>query len=311
MTDATVAAPLPTLAEVHPIWKRVSDKVNTLCKRRDAIHVQLQALEWIIGRQVRYHSTSTVADVEVKPKPPAPLSEAAAALIGDDSLMPDQPSPTVSTEKPKPVVTYQSAEMQQRATLAAELTAIEDALKVLQPQLAKAHQDGSRALCRLYEAEYAKRAGRVAGALIELATALRWHREYTQALTAQGADWLWHRPVDVATLFELLGDPADSQSEFRRWFVGAAEAGHFDLADLPREWTRTPDQESRARGVLPVAPAQPVAQGRADGKASAHLPAPHAPQAAPEQPQASGLIPRLLRRVSGADLDAARAAARV
>lgn len=285
----------PTLAEVSPEWKRLSDKVRELSERRDAIHDELKEID---ARQQRRASRipspisfgQRAADLVIEKPTPRP-SEQALKLIGDDTLLPQEsePRPESTDAKAKRVVQYRHPDDKRAAELSAELTAVEEALAFLHPQWARAHRDGSRQLCALLSDEYQTVVDRLTQALMEVGNALIAHRDFVAAVARQGADPMWLRQVDAISLQEMFGDPKDSSSAIRRLLGFAAEIGRFDRDQLPDEWTLTPDQHRALTDPLP-APAAPAA--------AEHKPAATAAEGAPEPAPRSKVAPlfKIVRR---------------
>lgn len=118
----------------------------------------------------------------------------------------------------------------------AEIAAIDEALTLLQPQLVRAHLEGSDRLWQLLRPEYRAIVGRVCDALIELGRAHVEHEEFLHRHRSAAKARL--RPVHGTG---TLGDPREPESELRRLLQWAAECGHIDPAKIPAaEWKRRP-----------------------------------------------------------------------
>ena len=242
-------APMPTFAEAQPVWKRLSDRVGTLTSRRNAIHDELRDLEhataWdnsLIWRGDR----RTVADVFIPAKPKPTLRERVKQLLGEFEPPPPPPEPT------EPTVTYIDPFTARKAELGKELADIEQALEILLPQLARAHQAASRAFCEANMAAYrSSHAGRVCRALTELGAALGAQADFLNGIQQQGCDPLYFRHVDGASIF---GDVRDGTPHLRELLERAIQHGHFSRADLDAAELPAP---AASAYVPPPAPATP------------------------------------------------------
>jgi hypothetical protein len=236
-----------TFAEAHPEWKRRSDRVNELCRRRDAIHDELRDIEQATAKEnaVIFHDRAGV-EIQIPPRPKPTLGGRVKALLGE--FEPPEPPP-----EPKEIVrTYSDPFMARKVELTKELVDIETALEILHPQLAQAHQQASLAFCQASMAAYRDRAARICHALVELGAACVEHHQYIEGIRAQGCDPAYFRPVDAS---RFLGDPRYGMPMLREFLDWAAELGHFDQAEV--EATALPAPPVATAYTPPPAPPTP------------------------------------------------------
>jgi len=254
------AAPIPTFAEAQPVWKRLSDRVNELCLRRDGIISELQDLENATAKEnaLIWRGDRAVVDIQVPPRPKPTLGERVQALLGEF-----QPAPEPPPVQKEIVRTYRDPFMARKVELSKELADIEAALSILYPQLAEAHKTASRAYCAASMPAYRDRAARVCRALVELGAACTEHYQYLQGIKLQGCDTAYFRPLDDG---RFVGDPAYGMPILREFLDWTVELGHFDQAAI-------------AAAALPAPPA----------------PVPYTPPPAPPTPHTDAVMAKLGR----------------
>jgi hypothetical protein len=214
----------PTLATVAPVWVVLTNKLLAFEARREELIAKIPALQ----KAINAAGLASFRELNVgRPQdPPKPVgaSPRAAKLLGEFTPAPVLPE---NAPGPEPRVV---AEMRQ---ISDELAALDEAIKLLRPQLAKAHVEGSAELCKQLLPEYRKLAGRICAALVELGCA---HIEHDRFMAKHRSAFKAKlRPVHGAG---SLGDPRDPHSEIRRLLQWAAECGHFQAENLPEEWTK-------------------------------------------------------------------------
>lgn len=258
------------MREVSPQWAALSDRCKELSDRRDAIcedmrTARISPRKWNARRPMSLDVGDTSArNIVVPPKPPKPPSAQALELLG--GLAPPAPEPV---EPAAPKVVYQDPITARLAVLADELTAIEEALKLLYPQLEKARREASIKLCEKVRPQYSAVAARLAAALIGAGEALLAHNEFTAELKATGCESAFLRQVDAPSVSRWFGDPRDRDDALRRFLSWAVEAGHFDLASIPAAWVAPRASAPAAAIVAPreSAPNTTPAPAGADGGA--------------------------------------------
>ncbi len=217
----------PTLESVAPEWAKLSSLLAELTTRQETIGAKISELAKLGQGSVNFaqdnaHAIADAAAQEGKPPRMIGPSKKVAGLLGEYAPAP-VPAPRPLFHEPKV-----SKELRE---LAAESAAVQEAIKLLHPQLKKAHLEGSARLCALLVPEYKKIATRICAALVELGSSDIEHREFMKKHRNAARSTL--RPVHATG---SLGDPDDPQSELRRLLQWAAECGHFDLDDLPPNW---------------------------------------------------------------------------
>lgn len=220
-----------TIYTVAPEWVELTEKHQALLKRRDELiaEVARHRKELVGSGLVNFHELNLQglkAAREAAGKPPRTIgpSEKASNLLGKFSPEP-KPAPEPFSFEPRI-----AREMRERGE---ELAALQEAIDILQPQLTRAHLEGSARLCELLMPEYRTIARRICAALVELGNAELMHRQFMHRHRNAARSML--RPVQG---IGWLGDPLEPASELRRLLEWAIECGHFDAADLPAEWPR-------------------------------------------------------------------------
>ncbi len=229
--ETASASETPTLHTVAPLWVEASDRLQELCLREREIGAELGLLKPQLDRQnLALWREQNLRHEKSDPAKPPKLIEAsprAASLLGKFAPAPREaePSEAVSILEPKLV--------KRTRELSEELAAISEAKALLAPQLERAHREGSKRLCELLMPEYKSIANRICAALVELGSANDAHRAFMERhRNASRMHWgLVHDSIG--------GDAREPHSELRRALAWAAEVGHFDLADLPAEWSKT------------------------------------------------------------------------
>jgi hypothetical protein len=232
MKDSKVST--PTIAALYPPWAQINDRVSTLSRRRDEICKLIGDIDrkTAASHASAYFIDSTVSEITPAARPAKPVSDAARSLLGDLAPAIDSGS-LPSSQK----VSFRDPRREKRSALATELAAVNEALAVLGPQLSQARHTGSKLMCEAVLPDYRTIAVQLCRALIKLSEAHAAHRAFIQNLSRQGVEWAHLRPVDTATFDELVGDPREATAPVRVWLTWAAEAGHFDSAGLPGEWS--------------------------------------------------------------------------
>jgi hypothetical protein len=223
-----VPEPEPTLESVAPEWVELKGRLLELITREEDLLGKIRELKPIFEgsglatfNQLNVGAFAAAAEAASKPKRTIGPSEKAANLLGKHAP-PQVPAPEPFSFEPKLA--------KQMRELGEEVAATREAIALLQPQVTKAHLDGSARLCTLLMPKYKKIAGRICAALVELGNADLEQRQFL----------LKYRNAARSTLRVVhatgsLGDPKDPQSEIRRLLAWAVECGHF-LDDLPTEW---------------------------------------------------------------------------
>jgi hypothetical protein len=215
-----------TLASIFPEWKVLSDQYCALCQREEAIQAEINSLNREIER-TSYANADPRKLVRITTTPPIKrISDAARRLLGS-AAPPPEPPPALSVT----TVSYDDARVQRQHDLSAELEAVREAKPVLLQQLERAHAEGSRRLCEALAPEYTAIVKQLADAVIALGNAALMHElflcEHREALLG------FLRPPAI----ELVADdPRQTDSRIRRFLRSAAEAGYFNLAQVPDAW---------------------------------------------------------------------------
>jgi hypothetical protein len=277
------------MASVYPEWKALADRIQALCRREEEI---LQLIAASMARQrVRDRSVIQEPGVSVvqPPKPTKPLNAATRALL--DGFAPADEKPSAAG----PVVTYTRICDIECQPLAAELNDVRAAMAVIHPLLTAAHREASKRLCAARMDDYRAIVAKLCGAIVDIGDAMLAYRDFQTELTAAGApETAYFRPMDVAAIERVLGNPQERYSLIRRLLAGAAEGGHFDLTTIPDAWTVPPAVATP--GAAAVATAARQTRGAA---------APAAPAAgdaeAPVTAPGGGVIRNAWRALAGGE----------
>jgi hypothetical protein len=232
----------------YPDFVAVNDRLQTLCARESAICETLMTTgrrmdkETLLRKGVDPRDGRSVAG----PIVPKVITDAARRLLGDWAPAPS-PDPVAPSG---PMVVYDDPRVSRLHALCKELAGVREAIGLLRPIWARAKADASRRLCESLRPDYAEIAGRVCSALIELGNAKLAHDDWMQRHVE--SDMAYLRPID--TDFDRLGSPRDSSDGFRRCLSWAAEAGHFNLANLPATWRKAAE---------PIVSAKPTQSSKA------------------------------------------------
>lgn len=222
----------PTLRTIYPLWGLLNDRFQTLCAREEVIVCRLNQISAEQDRRNAVFMQEPAVNITRPPKPKTPIRAGVLALLG--KLAPEPESEP--TTKPETVFEYTRPGDQEAVALGKEYEDIRAAKDIILPRLAMAHEEGSRLLCEALAGAYQPVADRVCQAMVELGSALLSHKAFTQDLVEQGAAWHHLRPAGVITLEQLLGDPRNRDSHWRRILSGAAEGGYWDPRSLPADW---------------------------------------------------------------------------
>jgi hypothetical protein len=223
---ATKPATKQDLRTVHPEYAAVSDKLNELHKRSE----ELIALARPLNEEA---SRNRIAWVDQSPKPkPKPVERhaGAAALLGDllPPLTPDEINP------PPPQPSWRG-EAELRA-LGAEIEAVQEAIKLLQPVWARARAVGSKKVCEQRLSEYRQLVAKIIAAAKQFGDVLLEHHQFVDEIRQQGASWSFLRPLNL----ERFGSLDDVSSPLSRIIGDAIEAGHVP-ADMDPQWKMPTD----------------------------------------------------------------------
>jgi hypothetical protein len=223
--------PEPTLESVAPEWVELSGKLRDLLAREEDLLGKIRELKPSIDKsglatfsELNVGGYAAASEAASKPKRMIGPSERAADLLGKHAP-PPVPAPEPLSFEPKLA--------KQMRELGREVAAVREAITLLQPQVTKAHLEGSKRLCMLLAPEYKKIAARICAALVELGN----------ADLEQRAFMLKYRNAARSTLRVVhstgsLGDPQDKQSELRRMLDFAIDCGHLDRGYLPPDWDK-------------------------------------------------------------------------
>lgn len=228
-TIQAVSEPEPTLEIVAPEWVKLSAKLQDLLAREDDLLVKIREQKKLVDgsglatfQQNNIAARIAATEATGKPKRMIGPSERAARLLDEFA-----PAPVPAPEP----FSFEPGIARVQRELGEEVAAVREAIALLQPQVTRAHLEGSARLCALLMPKYKMIARRICAALVELGNADLEQREFM----------LRYRNAARSTLRVVhatggLGDPRDHQSELRRLLYWDAECGHFDLADLPEDW---------------------------------------------------------------------------
>jgi hypothetical protein len=219
-TKAPTPPPM-NLREIHPEYARLTDKMRELHERSEVLLKLIAPL----AEQDRRHSISWV-DEAPKPKHQAVTRHAGAVeLLGD--LLPEQ----TPAEIAPPVVRPSWPGKPELLALGAEHESIQEAIKLLQPLLAKARAEGSKKIAESRQDEYRQILSRMVAAAKAFGDVLLEHHAFVDGFRLQGAAWSYLRPVNLAT----FGDLNDPSSPLKQLISDAAEAGHVGADQIP-DW---------------------------------------------------------------------------
>jgi hypothetical protein len=227
---ATKPATKQDLRTVHPEYARASDRLNELHKRLD----ELIALARPLNEEASRHRTAWV-DQLPKPKPkPVERHAGAAALLGDllPPLTPDEIDPP-----PPPPSWPREGELR---ALGAEIEAVREAIKLLQPIWARARAQGSKKVCEQRLPEYRQLVAKLVSAAKQFGDALMDHHEFVNEIRGQGASWSFLRPLNLEAFGEL-----DVSSPVAHLIGEAIENGHVG-SDAAPEWKMPTDLQRLA-----------------------------------------------------------------
>jgi hypothetical protein len=158
-----------------------------------------------------------VAWVSQAPKPvakPVVRNQAAVALIGSDLLSP-QPEAEINPPPPRP--SWSGA--QRLAELGAESETIQEALRLIAPELAKARKEYSRLIVAQRSSEHREISATLVDAALALGDAILAQREFLNQQRLDGVAYSLFRPVPTeqfsnldepfAPLMKLISDATD------------------------------------------------------------------------------------------------------
>jgi hypothetical protein len=217
---ATKPATKQDLRTVHPEYAAASDKLNELHKRLD----ELIALARPLNEEASRHRTAWI-DQLPKPKPrPVERHAGAVALLGD--LLPPLTPEQIDPPPPPPSWPHEG----ELRALGAEIEAVREAIKLLQPIWARARAQGSKKVCEQRLQEYRQLVAKLVSAAKQLGDALMDHHEFVDEIRRQGASWSFLRPLNLEAFGEL-----DASSPVAHLIGEAIENGHVG-SDAAPEW---------------------------------------------------------------------------
>jgi hypothetical protein len=223
------AANSPTIYLVAPEWTELNAKLEQLLQIEADLLAKAKALNEKFGRMAAadYFRTNT-------PPPPKTRDWSAGVkkLLGPFLPSEQETLPETGTIPP--------AGATEISNVASDLADVRKAISLIrdaQPGapyslLTKAHLEGSARLCQKLMPEYDLLCDRICAALVELGQAQLEHRDFMHKHRNAARSML--KPIQS---FTSLGDPRDPGSELRRILEWAAEAGHFDRAEIPSSWS--------------------------------------------------------------------------
>jgi hypothetical protein len=177
-----------------------------------------------LAEQARRSQVSWVSQ-EPKPKPkPIVRHAGAVALVGD--LLPEQPIEETSPPPPRPSWPGE----QRLAELGAESEAIQEAIKLLQPELAKARREYSKMVATQRGGEFSEIVARVLDASRGLGDAILAHHEFITEQRLDGVGYQQFRPLNL----DRFGNLNEPHTPLLAVLIDAAEKGHIRPADLPQ-----------------------------------------------------------------------------
>jgi hypothetical protein len=234
-TPPTVTPERPTLRSLYPAWSALSDRLKSFAERDDAILAEMKGITAQQDRRAAVIMTEPSIDIEIVPKPKPALNDRIRRLLGESAPAPD-PEPPAKPAGARTVTQTRWGD-ERLAVLGRELADIHTATAILHPLLVEARATGSRLVCAEYAPDYSAVATQVCDALIALGSAIRSHNDLTASLTAQGADWVYLKPMDVGSIVAAVGNPQElGYSHLRRWLSSAAEGGHFEMQTIAAAW---------------------------------------------------------------------------
>jgi hypothetical protein len=147
---------------------------------------------------------SQVAWISQAPKPvakPVVRHSGAVALVGD--LL--SPQPETDLNPPPPPPSWSGAP--RLAELGAESEAIQEALKLLAPELTKVRRDYSKKVAELRGGDYTERVARAVDAARELGDALQALHDFVNEARLDGVEHRYFRPLNLSQFGDLDSGP--------------------------------------------------------------------------------------------------------
>jgi len=208
------------IAAVHPKYAALVEKSNELHARYEELIAEIKPL----AEQQRRHQISWVAQLPKPPKArPVVRHAGATALLGD--LVPEQQPETVSPPPPPP-----SWPGEQRLNaLGEEAEAIQEAIKLLLPEVSKARKEYSKLVATQCGVEFTAAVERIVDAAKALGDALLSHHEFINRQREDGISYSNFRPLNL----EVFGDLADDFSPLKKLILDAAEKKHVGAGKIP------------------------------------------------------------------------------
>jgi hypothetical protein len=176
-----------------------------------------------LAEQFRRSLASWTAQLP-KPKPKPVVRHAGAVALLDD-LLPDQLPEEINPPQPRPSWSGE----QRLAELGAESEAIQEAIKLLQPELAKARREYSKMVATQRGGEFSEIVSRVVDASRGLGDAILAHHEFITEQRIAGVGYQQFRPLNLSA----FGSLSEQHTPLLAVILDAIEKKHVDGGKLP------------------------------------------------------------------------------
>jgi hypothetical protein len=218
----TKPEPKSQLSRIRDTYPRYADlivKQAELLARQEVVHAAAVPLA---ERGKRAMASWQAQLPKPKVKPVVRHSGAVALL---DNLLPEQTHEELNPPPPRP---SWDGEVE-LSELSAEAESIQEALKLLAPELPKARREYSKLVAAQRGEEYTAIVETIVDAANAFSETLLQHHVFINDRREDGVAWRYFRPIDVTTHF---GDLAEDFSPLRRLVLAAIEQRHVGAGKL-------------------------------------------------------------------------------
>jgi hypothetical protein len=222
MAKLQTTKPKSQLERIRDTYPRYADlivKQSSLLARQEVVH----ALAVPLAERGKRAMASWQAQLPRAKPVPVVHHAGAAALLGE--LLPELTPEQINPPPPRP---SWDGEVELRE-LSAEAEAIQEALKLLAPELTKARRVYSKLVAAQRGAEYTAIVETIVDAANAFSETLLQHHVFINDRREDAVAWQYFRPIDVTTHF---GDLAEDFSPLRRLVLAAIEQRHVGAGKL-------------------------------------------------------------------------------